>query len=526
MTVTQRLMKPGSFTVTLKDSAPWSAWDAVDGFDHIVITPTRLEPIDSFSDANILASSIFTGVATKKYPRTFEGYDLSWWLGSPDGIGDLLTSAVTRTTGTLSQWVGDLRPSSLSAGTVTNTGAGSVTATFQWVTRREALDAVCRAAGAEWRVNPNGTLDAAIASTLFTSAPTVVVTRYEEGNDGAYEGLSSNGIDALVDVEQYTTKAVVLGQGVGTSTIQGISTVGSAYKDLLNGSVVGVRLASSPADAQTNADVLAAALTTKYNSAQRSVTLTSATHTVRRNVEAGDYVWVFDLLNGVVDPANQIQFRGELIAPLKMRVLSLSWPIQRGMGVYARRSGATPVYTDLTDFVEFESDEVSWELGTAVRFIGDELVDGNAAYLGANPTVVERASDVNRAPAGVMTTASTGSSQTGISAVTDLTSLSGAITGVAGRRYLITGLVNFRQRTATGAVTIEIVHSGSTVLASWVETYVTDAYGTAHFSMYHVPGAGSITYKLRAKTSAGTVDINPQGLTTIPSMIIVEDVGV
>lgn len=291
-------------------------------------------------------------------------------------------------------------------------------------------------------------------------------------------------------------------------------------------SVVGVRLASSPADAQTNADVLAAALTTKYNSAQRSVTLTSATHTVRRNVEAGDYVWVFDLLNGVVDPANQIQFRGELIAPLKMRVLSLSWPIQRGMGVYARRSGATPVYTDLTDFVEFESDEVSWELGTAVRFIGDELVDGNAAYLGANPTVVERASDVNRAPAGVMTTASTGSSQTGISAVTDLTSLSGAITGVAGRRYLITGLVNFRQRTSTGAVTIEIVHSGSTVLASWFETYVTDAYGTAHFSMYHVPGAGSITYKLRAKTSAGTVDINPQGLSTIPSMIIVEDVGV
>ena len=137
------------------------------------------------------------------------------------------------------------------------------------------------------------------------------------------------------------------------------------------------------------------------------------------------------------------------------------------------------------------------------------------------------AANMNLLPGGTMSVASTGSSQTGISSVTSLTSLSVTFTAVTSRRYLITGLVNYRQRTTGGAVTIEIAHGGGpTVLASWAETHATDDYGTAYFSMYHVPGAGSITYRLRAKTSAGTVDINPQGLSTVPSMIIVQDVGV
>ena len=136
------------------------------------------------------------------------------------------------------------------------------------------------------------------------------------------------------------------------------------------------------------------------------------------------------------------------------------------------------------------------------------------------------AANMNLLPGGTVSVASTGSSQTGISAVTDLTLLSVTFTAVASRRYLITGLVNYRQRTSSGLVTVEIAYAGTTVLASWVETHATDDYGTAYFSMYHVPGAGSITYRLRAQTSAGTVDINPQGLSTVPSMIIVQDVGV
>lgn len=135
------------------------------------------------------------------------------------------------------------------------------------------------------------------------------------------------------------------------------------------------------------------------------------------------------------------------------------------------------------------------------------------------------AANLNLLPGGHYGQAYTGSSQTGIgSSATDLTSLSATVNTVATRRYRILGMVNFRQRTAGSLVTIEIVR-GSTVLSSAAASYNTDEYGTLTLFFSEVPGAGSNTYKLRAKTSSGTVDINPQGLSTVPSGIIVEDIG-
>ena len=149
MSVTQRLMKPGSWELDLKANTPDWVLKRISEFDHIVITPTHLDPIAGFPDASILSSALYTGVVTRRDSRTrFGGFDLSWWLGSDKGTGDLLDTAVTQAAATLSTWVTALVPSSLTVGTVTNTGLGTHTAGYQWVSRREALDAVCRALGA------------------------------------------------------------------------------------------------------------------------------------------------------------------------------------------------------------------------------------------------------------------------------------------------------------------------------------------------------------------------------------------
>ena len=72
--ITERLMKPGSFSVRLREDYPFSVASEVDLLDHIVITPTRLDPISGFSDANILAAAIYTGVITRNpSPRILEG---------------------------------------------------------------------------------------------------------------------------------------------------------------------------------------------------------------------------------------------------------------------------------------------------------------------------------------------------------------------------------------------------------------------------------------------------------------------
>lgn len=287
-----------------------------------------------------------------------------------------------------------LRPSSLSAGTVSNTGLGTLSATYQWMTRREALDGVCRALGAEWRVNPAFTLDAAKSPDLFVSTPTVVITRKEEGQDGSYRGLDGTLIVTAKDVRQYTTKAIAVAQGQGATAATGSSSGSTSYKDGLNNTVVLERLVNAPSDSSANASTIAAQQVGQWNQVRRELSLNSRTYNVTRHAKPGDYVYVFDQLAELTDPANQITFRGELISPIKLRVYALTWPIERGMGVYARRSGATPTYTDLTDFVEWEDgSDVQWDVGAAPRSSNDTdaASAGATAYLGANASVAGRA---------------------------------------------------------------------------------------------------------------------------------------
>lgn len=416
--ITERLMKPGSFSVRLREDYPWSAGNAVDMLDHLVITPTRLDPISGFSDANILANAIYTGVITRKpSPRIFEGYGLAWWLGTPNGAGDLF-EATSEQTQTMSAWVSAILAYSngLTAGTLTNTGLSSLTGAPSWCTPREALDWVMRALGAEYRVNHDGTVDAAKSPDLFASAsPTAVITRHEEGQDGDHRGLEGSLIVTAKDVDQYATSVVVVGQGAGATVVTESAVGSTSYKTFANGTPVLARFANAPSEASSPAASVAAAMLGQWNQVRRELSLTSRTHTVTRFVTPGDYVWVFDQLAELTDAANQIVYRGEVISPIKLRVYALTWPVQSGMGVYARRSGATPTYTDLTDFVEWETGEVVWDVGAAPRAANDTdaATAGGTAYLGANSSVAARASekgsDASYAPTWTNTTLGNGS---------------------------------------------------------------------------------------------------------------------
>ena len=385
--ITERLMKPGQFDLNLRTDAPFAVWSQVQEFDHIVITPTYLKPVSAFSDANILSTAIYTGVVTgRPNPTSFAGQGLGYWLGTDQGLGDILDSAVSNTAGTLSTWVTSLLPSSLTAGTVTNTG-NTLTYTYQWVTRREAIDHMCRSVGAEYRIKPNGTFDAAAPTSLFVTTPTVVITKHPEGSEGATRGLETVEVNQSRDVEGYTTKVINVGDGLTTGTATG----SNVYKDLLKNNVVLERLVNSPKEASGSLTAHAAKVLALYGSIRQSVTLSSDTYAVPVWVRPGDYVWLYDERAGLVDPANQIVWRGELISPVKLRTKSYIWPVTKGMGVYARRSGATPVYTDLTEYVEWEDGAVRWEIGTSVDDPDQDPTQLSPGYLGVNGQILNRA---------------------------------------------------------------------------------------------------------------------------------------
>lgn len=136
------------------------------------------------------------------------------------------------------------------------------------------------------------------------------------------------------------------------------------------------------------------------------------------------------------------------------------------------------------------------------------------------------AAEMNLLPFGYINRAHATATQSSIgTSPTDLTSLSASFTALASRRYRIEGEIKIRKLTSNGIIYLEIVR-GSTVIQTSYESFATNDYGMLYASIDEVPGAGSVTYKLRAWTSGDTFEVNPStGATTNISLLRIIDIG-
>jgi hypothetical protein len=141
-------------------------------------------------------------------------------------------------------------------------------------------------------------------------------------------------------------------------------------------------------------------------------------------------------------------------------------------------------------------------------------------YVAGEVLTAANLNDLSSATVGSVT--ATGA-QTGISAITDITSLTITFTAIASRRYAIHYRVSFAQQTSTGIVILTVANGSNTALDAPAVTNTAATYGTLSGFLVQTPGAGSITYKLRLSTSAGTVDLNQAAGS--PSSLLVVDAG-
>lgn len=386
MTVTEHLMRPGTFSVGLRSTAPAltvrKILDTIDGAGgHIVITPGQMPA--GTADATILGLALYTGRIEERPSRgSIEGKGIAAWLGNDDGT-TVIETAITKSAATLTTWITDLLVNGITVGTITNTSTHSNT--YVYVTYREAIDQVCLSTGAEYELRPNFTINAAAPATLF-GAPTVVITRKPEGVDGQYRGIEGGLLDQAVTANRQARKIVVVGQAGATGSA---TNAGLLLKDKAGNAPTLTRLVDAASEPAANLAGLAQA-TLNLSTVRREFNVSSTSPGVRNYVRPGSYVYAYDVDSGITDPANQIVFRGEVISPLKVRVLSLSWPIERGMGVYLRSNAATPVYTDLSDVIEFDDGDAFWTVGS--ERVNDST--GSVARLGANPDIALRSGDV------------------------------------------------------------------------------------------------------------------------------------
>lgn len=113
-----------------------------------------------------------------------------------------------------------------------------------------------------------------------------------------------------------------------------------------------------------------------------------------------------------------------------------------------------------------------------------------------------------------------------VSAETDIPGLSVAVTVGTGRRILITGHIGF-DRTVIDGLTRLRIKEGATDLQNKDANTTTAGNGSAEVTALYVttPSAGAHTYKLSLAVVTGTGTTRVVAGATLPSFILVEDIG-
>lgn len=379
--IEERLQKPGAFTVPLVEDTPASLRTSIRNngvlFGHVFVTPVRVSAGVSLTLANLQAQATYCGIVNRLGVRTLQGVGLLAyfdWLTRMSSYVDG-PSTVTYAPGagpgpTFSTWMTTIIDATTQGGNASPLSSGTITAiagNLEWnrmfETRREELDYVCGYFGGEYKVNVDGTIDAGPASSLFVTTPTVIVLPRGGVRDISRTGLQALQLEQEIDYEDVATHVVIVGDSNSVEELKNTSIV----PDDLNGNpllitkVIDTPTTNTLAIATVAAQELAKALVLR-----RTTRVVADDYSLRSRVEPGDTVYVYDPDQFLFDTANQVTHGGQVIFPVALRAVGLSWPLQEGMGVYYRIS-ETGVVHDLTDYVAWEDGGTTVEVGALPR---------------------------------------------------------------------------------------------------------------------------------------------------------------
>ena len=397
MAVQEVLKALGSWEVKLQANTPRDVLDALDYFGHVAICPGRLDPLQ-YGD-NLLTAARYVGVLRTRTigddgrtnaPQddlSVGGVGMAFWLGDEDGKGSVYENAVEPASASFATAITMLLPASgaVTAGTLYSV-AGTYTGKHLYESPRSAIGYVCdtmstTSVPVSWRVNGNGTLDAGPDSNLFVTNPTCVITTKAAGEDMTLRALPGS-VDVTRDVEDYSTRVVLLAEGEGSSIATGAADISpaTAYKDIHGNTLKLTRLVSESDTATANAATRAQLALAQFTGTRNALQMSTADYDVHGTFRVGDRVWVYDPDSGLIDTTTEITFRGMRINPIKLQVTEAAWAITKGYTVAYR--SAAGVWTDLTQYVEFETDT------TSTVTVGDfsrQLTNTSSEPVGSRP---------------------------------------------------------------------------------------------------------------------------------------------
>ena len=407
-------MSPGNYSVNFsQEFTPTEIIEAIKEWGHIVLTPQQVD-VTTLADSDILSSATYTGIVLNRTLEdgtvTVSGQGLELYMG--DGAAKGMVIAESNNVGKVRVYTGTTLAETLfnstaqtnkplglmldeagnsqaiTQGTISNP-TGTYTGQHFVETALSALKFVSETLDIEYRVNPQGTLDAGPAANLFngvgTSEPNTIVVKSAYGEDPALEGIVPQGLRTEFDATDWVSRVDFTGE-VGffdTATdVAGEANLSSnPYKDLHGNALKRVGLVQEPDIPAASLNDRASTMLNELSRVKKVLNLDLTQYEVNGDLSAGDFIYAFDPDIGFVDSSAdataesrslyEVTFRGEVINPVKVRVIGLTFPVIDGMGVYFRDKDGN--YTDLSEYVQYENGSAQVELGDVIRTIGDDL---------------------------------------------------------------------------------------------------------------------------------------------------------
>lgn len=359
-------MRAGSYDIPLRLDAPWDLFETVLTIDegvggHIVITPQWLDA-GVVGDTAMLAAARYTGPVLNKEFRdgefTISGAGMVWWLGDEDDKGDIHETEVALSGATLTTAVNAALPpgGSITAGTIGSAEA-AYTGNHIHQTPLQILRTIMNSAGAEFRVNPDGTLDADVNGNLFnlpSEGDAVIAARLISGSDPVYTGIPIATARSTRSARRYATRALLVDEQVdGSKTLRvGTDRGGVTGKDI-HGNTIDrtTHVLSTHGDSSISAQQYTTTELNENNTVEEMELTTGYWELINGGFAVGDVFYVYDP-PAIVDTSFNVWFRGDYIHPVELRLVAATWPLVDGMGVWFRDGDAA--YTDLTDYVKWE----------------------------------------------------------------------------------------------------------------------------------------------------------------------------
>ena len=307
----------------------------------------------------------------------------NYFEGYIDGL------AITR--GTAKYW--DAFTPSTSAPTAT-TANKKYTGSHYLESAYKAIKTISTSVGSEFKMNNDGTIDVGPASALFTghesNEPEAIIVRRLSGQDPSIKGYEGFDLTTEFNAEDYVSRVELIASNYGKDVNLGQADAkDTPYKDLHGNTLERIQILSENDIPDTMRDIRAEAYLNEYNKIDRTLNVGLADYDISGDVNVGDIIYVYDPEVGFEDTATdaalenrdkfEVTYQGQILNPVKIRIMGLSFPIATGMGVYYRDKDGN--YTDITDYTNFEVGSTQIEVGSTTRNINEDL-RGSASVIG------------------------------------------------------------------------------------------------------------------------------------------------